>query len=152
MQSTADYRHCQCQPNLKTYLEETAKEIVHFNFDDHHFFEQHELENIRKNYPEFTNWITTEKDGVRLAFHKNWLLENNISLYCLPMKTRLIGNNAADFAETVRGFLDYFYKDEMVHPTFRNRNSHYNEFSQKRTLFNYFSYICIAFAYIFKPF
>jgi hypothetical protein len=30
------------------------------------------------------------------------------------MKTRLIGNDAADFAETVRGFLDYFYKDEMV--------------------------------------
>jgi hypothetical protein len=28
------------------------------------------------------------------------------------MKTRLIGNDAADFAETVRGFLDYFYKDE----------------------------------------
>jgi tetraacyldisaccharide-1-P 4'-kinase len=97
---------------LKTYLEETAKEIVHFNFDDHHFFEQHELENIRKNYPEFTKWITTEKDGVRLAFHKNWLLENNISLYCLPMKTRLIGNDAADFAETISGFLDYFYKDD----------------------------------------
>lgn len=99
---------------LKIYLEETAKEIIHFEFDDHHFFEQHELENIKKNYPDFTKWLTTEKDGVRLAYHKNWLVENNISLYCLPMKTRLIGNNAADFAVTVRGFLDYFYKDEMV--------------------------------------
>ena len=99
---------------LKIYLEETAKEIIHFEFDDHHFFEQHELENIKKNYPDFTKWLITEKDGVRLAFHKNWLLENNISLYCLPMKTRLVGKNSADFGETVRGFLDYFYKDEMV--------------------------------------
>lgn len=100
--------------NLKTYLNGTSKEIVHFEFDDHHFFEQHELENIKKNYPDFTKWLTTEKDGVRLAFHKDWLVENNISLYCLPIRTKLIGNNAADFAVTVRGFLDYFYKDEMV--------------------------------------
>lgn len=97
---------------LKTYLNDFSKEIVHFEFDDHHFFERHELENIKKNYPDFTKWITTEKDGVRLAFHKDWMIENNISLYCLPIKTKLIGENAADFAQTVKGFLDYFYQDE----------------------------------------
>ena len=97
---------------LKQYIEENSKNLIHFNFSDHHFFEQHELENIKKNYPEFTKWITTEKDGVRLALHKNWLIANNISVYCLPMKTKLIGSNTTDFSTTVKGFLDYFYKDE----------------------------------------
>ena len=96
---------------LRRYAEAVSKEIIHFNFDDHHFFEQHELENIKKNYPDFKRWITTEKDGVRLALYKIWFQENNISLYCLPIKIKLIGNNSADLAETVTGFLSYFYKD-----------------------------------------
>lgn len=97
---------------LKKYVKENSKDIIHFEFSDHHLFEQHELENIRRNYPAFTKWITTEKDGVRLALHKNWLIENNIAVYCLPIKTVLIGNNQQEFLQTVKGFLDYFYKDE----------------------------------------
>lgn len=100
--------------NLKSYIKEKSKDIVHFDFSDHHLFEQHELENIKRNYPELNQWITTEKDGVRLALHKNWLMENDITVYCLPIKTKLIGNNQQDFSSTIKGFLDYFYKDESI--------------------------------------
>ena len=100
--------------SLKNYLSEKSKEIIHFNFSDHHFFEQHELETIKKNYPSFTRWITTEKDGVRLAAHAKWLAENNISLYCIPIKTQLIGNNKSDFSTVVKGFLQHFYGDEKL--------------------------------------
>lgn len=99
--------------NLTHYIETASKEVIHFNFDDHHFFEQHELENIKKNYPDFKYWLTTEKDGVRLALHRDWLIANNISLYCLPIKTKLIGNKSTDLARTVKGFLDYFYEDSI---------------------------------------
>lgn len=99
---------------LKTYLEEKTEGVVHFGFDDHHYFEQYELESIRDNYPEFKQWITTEKDGVRLALHKDWLIENNIAVYCIPIKTKLIGTNAAKFTETIRDFLDYFYHNDKV--------------------------------------
>ena len=83
---------------------------MHFNFSDHYLFEQQDLENIKRNYPDYKKWITTEKDGVRLALHKDWIIQNNITVYCLPMKTKLIGNNASDFSATVKGFLDYFYQ------------------------------------------
>lgn len=99
--------------SIKVYIEDKSKDLVHFNFGDHHLFEQHELENIKKHYPEFTNWITTEKDGVRLALHKDWLMKNNISVFCLPIKTKLIGKNTIDFTTTIKGFLDFFYKDEV---------------------------------------
>ncbi|MFN8282437.1 MAG: tetraacyldisaccharide 4'-kinase [Chitinophagales bacterium] len=97
---------------LKNYLAKNTKQVVHFNFRDHHFFEQRELENIKKNYPDFKRWITTEKDGVRLAAHAKWFAENNISLYCIPIKTQLTGNNASDFAPVVKGFLAHFYHNE----------------------------------------
>ena len=95
---------------LKHYIEENSKSLVHFNFSDHYLFEQQDLENIKRNYPDYKKWITTEKDGVRLALHKDWIIQNNITVYCLPMKTKLIGNNASDFSATVKGFLDYFYQ------------------------------------------
>jgi tetraacyldisaccharide 4'-kinase len=99
---------------LKDYIEKNSTEAVHFNFDDHHFFEQNELENIKKNYPQFSRWITTEKDGVRLALHKDWFIENNISLYCIPIRTKLIGRNKENFSKTIRGFLEYFYAGENI--------------------------------------
>lgn len=97
---------------LKQHVEDNSKDVVHFSFADHHQFEQYELENIIKHYPTFTKWMTTEKDGVRLALHKNWLINHNISVYCLPIKTRLIGKNIQEFNSTIKGFLDFFYKDE----------------------------------------
>ena len=106
--------------SLKNYLSEKSKEIIHFNFSDHHFFEQHELETIKKNYPTFTRWITTEKDGVRLAAHSKWLAENNISLYCISIKTQLIGRNKEYFSSVVKGFLQHFYDNEMLN------NANYN--------------------------
>lgn len=99
---------------LKEYLGGKSTEIVHYEFNDHHFFETHELEVIKKNYSHLKKWITTEKDGVRLGAHKNWLLENNISLYCLPVKTKLIGDNTTTFTKTIKGFLDYFYEEEKT--------------------------------------
>lgn len=99
---------------LKEYVAGKSNEIVHYEFNDHHFFETHELEVIKKNYPDFKKWITTEKDGVRLGAHKNWLLENNISLYCLPIKTKINDNSSFVFTETIKGFLDYFYEDKKT--------------------------------------
>lgn len=93
---------------LKNYLQNKTSELVHFEFGDHHVFSKHELESIQKNYPDFKRWLTTEKDGVRLALHRDWLIEHHISLYCLPIKTKLIGDDAVALATTIRGFLDFF--------------------------------------------
>lgn len=97
---------------LKTYLEGKSGGVIHFEFEDHYHFEEYELERIHKNYPGFTRWVTTEKDGVRLAAHRNWLMANGISLYCIPIRTKMTGKNAGEFAAAVSGYLNYFYKEE----------------------------------------
>lgn len=101
---------------LKEYLANQSNEIIHFEFGDHHFFELQELERIKKNYPKCMQWICTEKDGVRLAVYKDWFIKNNIALYCLPIKTKIISNNAAEFYENIVGFLDFFYLKEETAP------------------------------------
>ncbi len=98
--------------HIKSFIEDNAKELVHFEFDDHHFFNRDELDGIQKNYPDFRKWITTEKDGVRLALHKDWFIRHNISLYCLPVRTKIVGIHKDDFAPTITGFLKFFYKEE----------------------------------------
>jgi tetraacyldisaccharide 4'-kinase len=97
---------------LKKYIEERASEVVHFEYDDHHFFEEYELASIKKNYPEFKHWVTTEKDGVRLALHRDWFIANNISLYCLPVKTKITGPDSGSFGSTITGYLHYFYEED----------------------------------------
>lgn len=96
---------------IKEYVANQAKEIIHYEYSDHHAFELHELEIIKKNYPAIKTWITTEKDGVRLAAFRDWFIEHNISLYCLLVKTKIIGKNKNDLEALIKGFLDYFYKD-----------------------------------------
>lgn len=97
---------------LKKYLNKQVKEVVHYEYDDHHYFTIEELENIAKYNPDIKQWITTEKDGVRLALHRQWLQNNGISLYCLPVKSVLMGKNRHDFASIIIGFLSYFYKED----------------------------------------
>lgn len=99
---------------LKEFLQTKTKEIIHFNFEDHQLFTEYELENIAKNYAHFSRWITTEKDAVRFALHKDWLLKNNVSIYCLPIKTKLIGADAVEFSKLTKGFLDFFYQTETL--------------------------------------
>ena len=108
---------------LKDFLQTQTKEVIFFKFDDHHFFSEYELENIVKNYAHFSRWITTEKDAVRLALHKDWLIKNNITVYCVPIKTKLIGEGAAEFSKLTKGFLGFFYKTETLTPTDNTKSS-----------------------------
>ncbi len=99
---------------LKKYLREQSNEIIHFEFSDHHYFEQTELESIVQNYPEYKNWISTEKDSVRLALHIDWLRANGISIYAIPIKTFFLNNSKDEFDKLIKGFLDYFYHSESI--------------------------------------
>ena len=102
---------------LNDFLLKGSKEIIHYKYNDHHYFTLYELENMMKNYPNIQHWITTEKDAVLLALHKDWFIQHNITLYGVPIKTKIIGEEASDFSKSILGFLDYFYKEENIAST-----------------------------------
>lgn len=98
--------------SLKEELTKNKTEMIHFEYSDHHLFSIEELNAIKSNYPANKTWLTTEKDTVRLMLHRNWFIENNIRLFCLPIRTELIGKNKDDFKFLLLDFLSYFHQDE----------------------------------------
>lgn len=97
---------------LKEQVEKQAGAVYHMEFSDHHMFEEGELNSIYTKYPGQRKWLTTEKDAVRLMLHKEWLIQKGITVFCVPVRTRFIGRDAAHFSKTVKGFVDYFYSPE----------------------------------------
>ena len=52
--------------------------------------------------------MTTEKDAMRLALHKDFLIKNNIPVFVLPVEVSFLDNAQAEFDENVKEFLTNF--------------------------------------------
>ncbi|HRB67910.1 MAG TPA: tetraacyldisaccharide 4'-kinase, partial [Chitinophagales bacterium] len=98
---------------LKEYILSQVHNIIHYEYDDHHPFEIQELESMHQNYPYLKTWLTTEKDAVRLAPFRDWFAQQQIAIYCIPVQTQFIGNTANIFEKTIKGYLDFYYQDEI---------------------------------------
>ena len=100
--------------SLKEYTENHCKEVFWIGFDDHHKYSERDLEQIlqvKQNTGLECILLTTEKDAVRLEPFFNWFRKNNLSLYCLPVETRFLGNSGTTFDQLIYDSLNYFYND-----------------------------------------
>ncbi|MCB9032829.1 MAG: tetraacyldisaccharide 4'-kinase [Chitinophagales bacterium] len=95
--------------NAEPLVEHLSKQfnITHLEYQDHHAFSLNELERIKQTYPN-QQWITTEKDAVRLLAHKDWLIENNIDLFIQPIAVEIL-HNQDDFKQLLIDYLEFFY-------------------------------------------
>lgn len=73
--------------SLLDFLESTGAKVIHSAFADHHAFTENDLHTIlngikkaNKTATDF-NWLTTEKDFMRLLPFENFFKENNINLF-----------------------------------------------------------------------
>lgn len=94
---------------LLEYLEENANIENLVKFEDHHYFTDFELERFHKIYEnvetENTFFLTTEKDAMRLALHKEYLLEKNIPVFVLPASVSFLGSDQLAFEAEMKEFL-----------------------------------------------
>ena len=94
---------------LVDYLSETATVVNTVKFEDHHYFSDLELEQFRKIYENIGEdnafFITTEKDAMRLALHRDFLMQHNIPIFVLPARVSFLENDASVFEEKVKKFL-----------------------------------------------
>ena len=97
---------------LLSYLEDAAQIENVIKYEDHHYFTDFELEQFKKIYDnnnaENTLFLTTEKDAMRLALHKDFLLKNNIPLFVLPVEVDFLNDQGLIFDETIKQFLSNF--------------------------------------------
>ena len=94
---------------LKDYLESKVGRVRVKSYPDHHPFSETDLEDIEKMFhamPGGTKVIvTTEKDAMRFAPHRQWLVEKKIPLLVLPVEVYFHFGGGEEFDEEVRRFL-----------------------------------------------
>jgi tetraacyldisaccharide 4'-kinase len=94
---------------LLDYLVEEVSDVKTAYFEDHHFFSHHDMSQLKISFdriPESQKIIvTTEKDAVRLAEHRKFILENKIPIYVLPIKVDFHFGQGEDFDLTIKRHL-----------------------------------------------
>jgi tetraacyldisaccharide 4'-kinase len=97
---------------LSAYLEDIGCGISHIQYEDHHYFTEHELSQIKLQFDQIENpqkiVLSSEKDLMRLDLHRNYLLSNQLPIFALPIKVEFLFNEGALFDGLIRKhLLDY---------------------------------------------
>jgi tetraacyldisaccharide 4'-kinase len=86
---------------LVKYLESKAAKVYESRYQDHHIFDEYDLESIRETYRNIPGErkaiVTTEKDAVRLWPHRAWFLANNIPIFVQPIRVRFLADDGEQF-------------------------------------------------------
>lgn len=83
--------------------------IFHFQFDDHHAYSIKDFEDM---YAEIktNNWITTEKDAVKLFPFKSWFESKQINVWVQPIQLEISSIDNASFDELIHQYLNYYFQ------------------------------------------
>ena len=94
---------------LLTHLEEEYDEIINMKYEDHHYFTKVDLEQLVLTFNQIQNpnkyIVTTEKDGIRLGEHYNYITQNNLPIYILPIKVAFLDGDGLLFDDLLKKFL-----------------------------------------------
>ena len=97
---------------LLEYLQGKVARIHSLEYGDHHYFTNLEIGNLQTSLRELKAdkkiILTTEKDAVRLALHREFIMNQNLPIYNLPVEVRMTGSNAGHFTSYLRNKLLQF--------------------------------------------
>ena len=106
---------------LKDYISERAEEVLWLEFDDHNNYEQRDLQTLLEVYNNLEldedrkMIITTEKDAVRLEPYREFIINENLAIYCLPLRVEFTGSNKGEFDNLVLEYINYYNRAEQNH-------------------------------------
>lgn len=94
---------------LEKYLETTIKKAKILKFPDHHYFTNSELGNLKAQFEKLDApqkiILTTEKDATRLRLHQDFIIENKLPIFVLPIEVDFLFNEKEAFVQAVQQFL-----------------------------------------------
>ncbi|MEY4902311.1 MAG: hypothetical protein RLZZ292_126 [Bacteroidota bacterium] len=97
---------------LVEHLKSQVNSVRILEYADHHFFTKSDLGQIKANFDaiEGTNKIilTTEKDAMRLELHRDFLIQNQLPLFVLPIEVAFHFDEKANFDHSIKQFLLHF--------------------------------------------
>ena len=95
---------------LENYLEDRLNFIHSMKFEDHHHYSKYEVARITKAFEDISKdkeaiVIMTEKDAVKIEEHRDFLIENKVPIFVLPVYVKFLGNDEAAFDQYIKDFL-----------------------------------------------
>ncbi|MBT8219202.1 MAG: tetraacyldisaccharide 4'-kinase [Bacteroidia bacterium] len=93
---------------LLNYLEEHCNFIKTLEFEDHHYFDNHDISmllRIFKNLEGSKVILTTEKDAVRLELHKAFFIEQDITVFAIPVAVKFHFDQGDTFNKEIIDYL-----------------------------------------------
>ena len=94
---------------LLKYIHSQVNHVYTLVFEDHHLFNAHEVSQMKLKFDHMpaTNKaiITTEKDATRLILHRDYIQQQGLSIWVLPLKVSFLNEDGAAFDKKVKDFL-----------------------------------------------
>lgn len=94
---------------LASYLDETVNFARILDFQDHHLFSKNDVANLTKQFQGLESKrkiiLTTEKDAVRLEEHREYILENQLPIFILPIEVDFRFGERKGFENEIKQFL-----------------------------------------------
>lgn len=94
---------------LRSYLDNVVGEVEGIKFEDHHQFTPHDVSQIKLSFDRLQSdrkfILTTEKDAVRLGPHRQFILDNKLPIYILPLQVSFLFDKKEAFDQSVKNFL-----------------------------------------------
>lgn len=86
------------------HLKETYEKTDAMRFSDHYYFSEDDILNMKLRSVNKI-LVTTEKDAMRLMEHKEFILQNDISIFVLPLRIRFLFNDAEVFNRLIESYV-----------------------------------------------
>ncbi len=91
---------------LTQYLESTGCNVHHIQYEDHHYFSEHEVSQIKQVYDNMPSekkiLLCSEKDAMRLDLHRKFIISNQLPIFALPIKVEFLFNESKDFNALIK--------------------------------------------------
>ena len=94
---------------LMSYLEPLVNSIHSMEYEDHHPFTAYDLSQIKQKFDQMDSEkkliLTTEKDAVRLLLHQDFIINNRLPIFAVPVQVQFHFEEGAAFDEEIKKFL-----------------------------------------------
>lgn len=94
---------------LLYHLSQYDATVHSLHYEDHHDFSPHEVSNVKLQYDQLPSQkkiiLTTEKDAARLLAHRDYIMDNELPIYVLPITVEFLFGGEQQFDQEIKDFL-----------------------------------------------
>jgi tetraacyldisaccharide 4'-kinase len=94
---------------LVSKLSSICKAVTTLSFEDHRLFSNYDVAQMKRLYDNLNGRkkviITTEKDATRLELHRDYILNNQMDIFILPIKVRFLFEEELTFDNLIKNRL-----------------------------------------------